>query len=192
MHPSLPLHTVADVIKYARDKKLNYASAGPGGPQHVAAELFSSMAGIQMVHVPYKGEANAITDLLGNQVPLMFSNLPTLLPYIRSGKLRAIAVSSLERASSAPTIPTVSESGLRGFEALTWFGLYAPAGTPPEILHRLEQAVKLASTDTTLREKMTLQGLKVEGSDTPAFKQYMQSEGVKWGKIVSQAGIKPE
>ena len=191
VHPSLPLHTVADVIRYARDKKgtLSYASAGPGGPQHVAAELFSSMAGIQMVHVPYKGEANAITDLLGNQVPLMFSNLPTLLPYIRSGKLRAIAVSSLERASSAPTIPTVSESGLRGFEALTWFGLYAPAGTPPEILHRLEQAVKLASTDTTLREKMTLQGLKVEGSDTPAFKQYMQSEGVKWGKIVSQAGI---
>ena len=194
VHPSLPLHTVADVIKYARENKgtLNYASAGPGGPQHVAAELFAATAGVKMVHVPYRGEANAISDLLGNQVPLMFSNLPTLLPYIRSGKLRAIAVSSLERAPTAPNIPTVSESGLKGFEALTWFGLYAPAGTPPATVRKLEQAVKVVSTDASLREKMAQQGLKVEGSDSASFKQYMQSESTKWGDLVRRSGIKPE
>jgi tripartite-type tricarboxylate transporter receptor subunit TctC len=194
VHPSLPLHTVQDVIKYAREKNgaLNYASSGPGGPQHVAAELFATMAGVQMVHVPYKGEANAIADVLGNQVPLMFSNLPTLLPHIRSGKLRAIAVSSLERAPSAPNIPTVSESGLKGFEALTWFGLYAPAGTPTDVVHKLEHGVKLAMSNPDTRAKMAAQGMKVEASDSATFKQYMASESVKWGDLVRRSGIKPE
>ncbi|QET04893.1 tripartite tricarboxylate transporter substrate binding protein [Cupriavidus pauculus] len=194
VHPSLPLHTVQDVIKYAREKNgaLNYASSGPGGPQHVAAELFSTMAGVQMVHVPYKGEANAIADVLGNQVPLMFSNLPTLLPYIRSGKLRAIAVSSLERAPSAPSIPTVSESGLKGFEALTWFGLYAPAGTPADIVQKLEHGVQVVASDPDTRAKMAAQGMKVEASDSATFRQYMASESVKWGDLVRKSGIKPE
>ncbi|MBY4947402.1 tripartite tricarboxylate transporter substrate binding protein [Cupriavidus respiraculi] len=194
VHPSLPLHTVQDVIKYAREKNgtLNYASSGPGGPQHVAAELFATMAGVQMVHVPYKGEANAIADVLGNQVPLMFSNLPTLLPHIRSGKLRAIAVSSLERAPSAPSIPTVSEAGLKGFEALTWFGLYAPAGTPTDVVQKLEHGVKLAMANPDTRAKMAAQGMKVEASDSATFRQYMASESVKWGDLVRKSGIKPE
>jgi len=194
VHPSLPLHTVQDVIDYARKEKgaLNYASSGLGGPQHVSAELFSTMAGVQMVHVPYKGEANAITDLLGNQVPLMFSNLPTLLPHIRSGKLRAIAVSSLERAPSAPEIPTVAESGLPGFEALTWFGLYAPAGTPPEAIATLERGVAKGLSNEALRAKMTEQGMKIEGSNSASFKTYMQSESVKWGDLIKKSGIKPE
>lgn len=194
VHPSLPLHTVQDVIDYARKEKggLNYASSGLGGPQHVSAELFSTMAGIEMMHVPYKGEANAITDLLGNQVPIMFSNLPTLLPHIRSGKLRAIAVSSLERAPSAPEIPTVAESGLPGFEALTWFGLYAPAGTPPEAVATLEQGVKKGLSNEALRAKMTEQGMKIEGTDSATFKTYMQAESVKWGDLIKKSGIKPE
>ncbi|WP_144636567.1 Bug family tripartite tricarboxylate transporter substrate binding protein [Bordetella genomosp. 13] len=194
VHPSLPLHTVQDVIKYARDKKgeLSYASSGLGGPQHVSMELFNAMAGTQMVHIPYKGEANAITDVLGNQVPLMFSNLPTLLPHIRSGKLRAIAVSSLQRAASAPEIPTVSESGLQGFEALTWFGLYAPAGTPQAAVSRLETGVKQALNDPELRARMAEQGATLEGRDSAAFRQYMQSESVKWGDLIKKSGIKPE
>ncbi|ARP96333.1 Bug family tripartite tricarboxylate transporter substrate binding protein [Bordetella genomosp. 13] len=194
VHPSLPLHTVQDVIEYAKSKKgeLTYASSGLGGPQHVSMELFNAMAGVKMVHIPYKGEANAITDLLGNQVPLMFSNLPTLLPHIRSGKLRAIAVSSLQRAPSAPEIPTVAESGLKGFEALTWFGLYAPAGTPQNVVSRLEQGVKQALTDAELRARMAEQGATLEGRDSAAFRQYMQAESVKWGDLIKKSGIKPE
>ncbi|MEI2416344.1 tripartite tricarboxylate transporter substrate binding protein [Orrella sp. JC864] len=194
VHPSLPLKTVQDVIDYAKAQggNLPYASSGLGGPQHVSAELFAAMAGIKMVHVPYKGEANAITDVLGNQVPLMFSNLPTLLPHIQSGKLRAIAVSSLKRADSAPDIPTVAESGLEGFEALTWFGLYAPAGTPQAALAKLEQGVAKSLEDPQLREKLTKQGLTLEGSTRDEFRQYMQAESVKWGDLIKKAGIKPE
>ncbi len=194
VHPSLPLHTVQDVIQYAKDRKgeLSYASSGLGGPQHVSMELFNAMAGTRMVHIPYKGEANAITDVLGNQVPLMFSNLPTLLPHIRSGKLRAIAVSSLRRSPSAPEIPTVSESGLQGFEALTWFGLYAPAGTPQAAVSRLEAGVQQALADPGLRAKMAEQGATLEGRDSAAFRQYMQAESVKWGGLIKKSGIKPE
>ena len=194
VHPSLPLKTVQDVIDYAKKQggNLPYASSGLGGPQHVSAELFSTMAGIEMVHVPYKGEANAIADVLGNQVPLMFSNLPTLLPHIRSGKLRAIAVSSLERAESAPEIPTVAESGLDGFEALTWFGLYAPAGTPPAAIAKLEQGVKAGLQDPQLRDKLVKQGMKLEGSTSDEFRDYMEAESVKWGGLIRKAGIKPE
>ncbi len=194
VHPSLPLHTVDDVIKYAKEKKgdLSYASSGLGGPQHVAAELFSAMADVRMVHIPYKGEANAITDLLGNQVPIMFSNLPTLLPHIRSGKLRAIAVSSLTRAESAPDIPTVAESGLQGFEALTWFGLYTKAGTPDAVVGTLEKGVQTALADPALRAKMKEQGMTVEARGSQAFAQYMQSESTKWGNLIKSAGIKAE
>lgn len=194
VNPALPLHNVQDVIKYLKDKKgqVTYASSGLGGPQHVSAELFAAMAGVQMVHVPYKGESQAITDVLGNQIPLMFSNLPTLLPHIRSGKLRAIAVSSLQRSPTAPEIPTVAESGLPGFEALTWFGLYAPAGTPPAVVQKLEQGVKTALADPGMREKMELQGMNIEGRDSAAFKTYMQAESVKWGDLIRKSGIKPE
>lgn len=194
VHPSLPLKTVQDVIDYAKKQggNLPYASSGLGGPQHVSAELFATMAGIRMVHVPYKGEANAIADVLGNQVPLMFSNLPTLLPHIRSGKLRAIAVSSLERAPSAPEIPTVSESGLKNFEALTWFGLYAPAGTPEPILDKLQKGVQTSLQDPKLREKLGQQGLSLEGRPRDAFRRYMQAESTKWGDLIKRAGIKPE
>ncbi len=194
VHPSLPLKTVQDVIDYAKKQggNLPYASSGLGGPQHVSAELFATMAGIEMVHIPYKGEANAISDLLGNQVPLMFSNLPTLLPHIQSGKLRAIAVSSLERAPSAPEIPTVAESGLPGFEALTWFGLYAPAGTSQDIVAKLEQGVQTGLKDPQLREKLSKQGLTLEGRGSNDFRAYMQAESVKWGDLIKKSGIKPE
>jgi tripartite-type tricarboxylate transporter receptor subunit TctC len=171
---------------------MSYASSGQGGPQHVATELFASMAKVNMVHVPYKGEANAISDLLGDQVPVMFGNLPSLLPHIRSGKLRALAVSSLQRSSVAAEIPTVAESGLPGFEALTWFGLFAPAGTPQPIVDQLNAEVKKSLASPEVHGKLNQQGLTVVGSSSAELKAYMKQEVPKWGKLLRNANIKPE
>jgi tripartite-type tricarboxylate transporter receptor subunit TctC len=188
VHPSLPVKNVKELIALARSKNggLMYASSGQGGPQHVASELLASMAGVEMVHVPYKGEANALNDLLGNQVPIMFGNLPTLLPHIRSGKVKVLAVSSLQRAEAAPDIPTIAESGLPGFEALTWFGLYAPAGTPRPVVDRLVTAV------TQSLAKLRAQGLTIVGNNPDQFRAYMKTEMVKWGKLIETAHIKAE
>jgi tripartite-type tricarboxylate transporter receptor subunit TctC len=194
VHPSVPAKNVKELIELARSKKgeLMYASSGLGGPQHVASELLASMAGVQMVHVPYKGEANALSDVLGNQVPVMFGNLPTLLPHIRSGKVKVLAVSSLQRAEAAPDIPTIAESGLPGFEALTWFGLYAPAGTPRPVIDRLVTGVSQSLADPTAKSKLRAQGLTVVGNTPDQFRAYMKTEVVKWGKLIETAQIKAE
>jgi tripartite-type tricarboxylate transporter receptor subunit TctC len=190
----VPVKNVQELIAYAKSQKggLPYASSGQGGPQHVATELFASMAGLNMVHVPYKGEANAISDLLGNQVPVMFGNLPSLLPHIKSGKLRAIAVSSLQRSSAAPEIPTVAESGLPGFETLTWFGLFAPAGMPQPVVDRLNAEVKKSLASPDVHAKLVQQGLTVVGGSSAELKAYMKQEVPKWGKLLKNANIKPE
>jgi len=192
--PSVPVKNVQELIAYARKQKggLTYASSGQGGPQHVAAELFASMAKLEMVHVPYKGEANAISDLLGNQVPVMFGNLPSLLPHIKSGKLRAIAVSSLQRSSAAPSIPTVAESGLPGFETLTWFGLFAPANMPQPIVDRLNAEVKKSLASPEVRTKLDQQGLTTVGGTSAELKTYMKQEVPKWASLLKNAQIKPE
>jgi tripartite-type tricarboxylate transporter receptor subunit TctC len=194
VNSSLPVKNVKELIELARSKNggLMYASSGQGGPQHVASELLASMAGVKMVHVPYKGEANALNDLLGNQVPVMFGNLPTMLPYIHSGKVKVIAVSSLQRAEAAPDIPTIAESGLPGFEALTWFGLYAPAGTPRPVVDRLYTNVKQTLADPAVRKKLQAEGLTVVGSTPEQFRAYMKTEAVKWGKLIETAHIKAE
>jgi tripartite-type tricarboxylate transporter receptor subunit TctC len=194
VHPSLPVKNVKELIALARSKNggLMYASSGQGGPQHVASELLASMAGVEMVHVPYKGEANALNDLLGNQVPIMFGNLPTLLPHIRSGKVKVLAVSSLQRAEAAPDIPTIAESGLPGFEALTWFGLYAPAGTPRPVVDRLVTAVTQSLADPVIKSKLRAQGLTIVGNNPDQFRAYMKTEMVKWGKLIETAHIKAE
>jgi tripartite-type tricarboxylate transporter receptor subunit TctC len=191
---SVPVKNVQELIAYAKSQKggLPYASSGQGGPQHVATELFASMAKVDMVHVPYKGEANAISDLLGNQVPVMFGNLPSLLPHIKSGKLRAIAVSSLQRSSAAPDIPTVAESGLPGFETLTWFGLFAPANMPQPIVDRLNAEVKKSLASPEVHAKLVQQGLTVVGGSSAELKAYMKQEVPKWAKLLKNANIKPE
>ena len=194
VNPSLPVKSVKELIAYAKTQQggLPYASSGSGGPQHVAAELFASMAKVSMQHVPYKGEANAISDLLGNQVPVMFSNLQPLLPHIKAGRLRALAVSSLKRSSVAPDIPTVAESGLPGFEALTWFGLFAPAGTPQPIVDRLNAEARKTLASPEVSAKLTQQGLTVVGNSSAEMKAYMQQEIPKWGKLLRDANIKAE
>lgn len=193
--PTVPVKNVQELIAYAKRQPgdgMPYASSGQGGPQHVATELFAQMAKVKMVHVPYKGEANAIGDLLGNQVPVMFGNLPSLLPHIRSGKLRALAVSSLQRSSVAPEIPTVAESGLPGFEALTWFGLFAPAGMPQPLADRLNAEVKKSLAAPDVRAKLDQQGLTTVGGSAAELKAYMKQEVPKWGKLLRNANIKAE
>lgn len=194
VNPALPVKNVQELIAYAKTKKdgVSYGSSGQGGPQHVAAELFASMAKVNMVHVPYKGEANAISDLLGNQIPVMFGNLPSLLPHIKSGKLRAIAVSSLTRSSAAPDIPTVAESGLPGFEALTWFGMFVPTGTPQPIVDRLNAEVKKSLAAPDVHAKLAQQGLTPGGGTSAELKAYMQREVPKWAGLLRNANIKAE
>jgi tripartite-type tricarboxylate transporter receptor subunit TctC len=194
VHPSLPVHNVKDLIALAKAQKgqLAYASSGQGGPQHVAMELLKQMAGVDLVHIPYKGESLAINDAMGGQVKVLFGNLPTMLPIVRSGKLRAIAVSSLQRAEAAPEIPTVAESGLPGFEALTWFGIFAPKGTPAPIITRVYQEARASLNDPATAERLKAQGLTLVGSDPAHFRQYMQTESVKWAKLVASAKIRPE
>lgn len=193
-HPSVPVKTVQDVVELAKkeDGNLVYASSGAGGPQHLAAELFASLAGVKMVHVPYKGEANAIADLLGNHVPLMFSNLPTLLPYIQSGQLRGIAVSGQARAASAPDLPTVAEAGLPGFDAETWFALFAPANTPDAVTDQLGAAVADALQDPALQASLATQGLTINALRGDALVAYMQEQETQLGKVVETAGIKAD
>ncbi len=190
----IPVKNVQELIAYAKRQKggLTYASSGQGGPQHVAAELFASMAKVDMTHVPYKGEANAISDLLGNQVPVMFGNLPSMLPHIKSGKLRALAVSSLQRSSVAPDIPTVAESGLPGFETLTWFGLFAPANMPQPVVERLNAEVKKSLASPEVHAKLVQQGLTVVGGTSAELKGYMKQEVPKWATLLKNANIKPE
>jgi len=194
VNPGVPARNVQELLAYARAQKdgLSYGSSGLGGPQHVAAELFASMGKVNMVHVPYKGEANAIADLLGNQIPVMFGNLPSLLPHIRSGKLRAIAVSSLQRSSAAPDIPTVAESGLPGFEALTWFGMFVPTGTPQPIVDRLNAEVKKSLASADVRAKLEQQGLTAGGGTSAELKAYMRLEVPKWAGLLRNANIKAE
>ena len=193
-NPSVPVKNIKEFIELARSKNggLMYASSGQGGPQHVASELLAQMAGVKLGHVPYKGEALALNDVLGNQVPVMFGNLPTMLPHIRSGKVRAIAVSSLQRSEAAPDIPTIAESGLAGFEALTWFGVFAPAATPGPVVTRLEETIKQTLADPATRSKLQAQGLTVMGNSPDQFRAYMKTETVKWAKLVESAQIKPE
>jgi tripartite-type tricarboxylate transporter receptor subunit TctC len=194
VHPSLPVKTVKDLIALAKSEKgqLAYASSGQGGPQHVATELLKQMAGVDMVHVPYKGESMAINDAMGGQVKVLFGNLPTMLPAVRSGKLRAIAVSSLQRAEAAPDIPTIAESGLPGFEALTWFGIFAPKGTPAPVVTRLYNEARASLKDAATAERLKGQGLTLVGSDPEQFRKYMKVESEKWAKLVQTARIKPE
>lgn len=193
VHPSLPVHSVKDLIALAKAQKgqLAYASSGQGGPQHVAMELLKQMAGVDMVHIPYKGESLAINDAMGGQVKVLFGNLPTMLPVVRSGKLRAIAVSSLKRAEAAPELPTIAESGLPGFEALTWFGFFAPKGTPAPVITRVYETARASLNDPATAARLKAQGLTLDGTDPAQFRAYMKTESVKWARLVQSAKIKP-
>ena len=192
VHPSLPVHSVAELIAYAKANpgKLNFASSGSGTSIHLAGELFKVMAGVQMTHVPYKGSAPAISDLLGGQVQLMFDNLPSALPQIKAGKLRALAVTSAQRASALPDVPTIAESGLPGYEASSWFGLLAPAGTPQDVVAKINGEVARWLASPEAKEKLLSQGANAAGGTPEDFVRHIAAESAKWQQVVRASGAK--
>ncbi len=192
VHPSIPVRSVKELIALAKARpgQLNYGSAGQGSTSHMAMELFKSMARVDLVHVPYKGSGPALIDLLGGHLSLMFDVVLTTLPHMKAGRLRVLGVSSLQRAEVAPEVPTVAENGLPGFEALVWFGLFAPAGTPPEIVNRLSSEVGTIVGQPKLRETFATQGLTPVGSNSQEFAAKVAREHGIWGKVVREAGIK--
>lgn len=191
--PALGARTVKDVIAIAKAKPgLTYASAGNGTPPHLAGELFRTLAGIGLVHVPYKGNAQAMTDLVGGQVALSFPTIPSALPLARAGKLVAIAVTSSRRSAVLPDVPTVAESGLPGYEAVSWYGVVAPARTPEPVRTRLQQELRTVVYAAETRERLIDQGLDPV-ADTPAdFARYIAGEIAKWSKVVAASGARVE
>jgi len=194
VNPSLPVKSVKDLIALARAKpgQINYASAGSGTPPHLAGELFKVMAKIDMVHVPYKGNAPAFTDVIGGQVSLIFPTMPSAMPFIKSGKLRPIAVTSAKRSPAAPDIPTIAESGLPGYEATSWYGILAPARTPPQIVARLHEVLVSVIGAPDMQDKLAAQGLDPVGNTPQQFAAVIKSEIAKWAKVVKASGAKPE
>jgi tripartite-type tricarboxylate transporter receptor subunit TctC len=192
VNPGVPVNSVAELIAYAKANpgKLNFASSGSGTSIHLSGELFKTMTGVQMTHVPYKGSAPALTDLIGGQVQLMFDNLPSSLALIKGGKLKALAVTSLQRSAALPDVPTVAESGLPGFEASSWFGLLAPAGTPKDIIAKLNGEVAKWLATPEAREKMAAQGAIPAGKSPEDFVRHIAAETAKWQKVVKESGAK--
>ena len=191
VHPSTPIKTVGDLIKLAkaRPNDINYGSGGAGTTLHMAGELFKLMTGTRMTVIAYKGEAPAIIDLIGGQISLVFSNVPAVLQQVRAGSLRGVAVTSVERISAIPEFPTVAESGVPGFEAITWFGFYAPAGTPRDLVSRLNAASREALQPVAVKEKLLALGMYAVGSSSEDFQKYTEAEYVKWGKVLKETGI---
>jgi tripartite-type tricarboxylate transporter receptor subunit TctC len=189
----LPVKTVAELIAYmkANPNKLSFGSPGIGSSVHVSGELFKSMTGTQMTHVPYKGRQFAIPDLVGGQIQLMFDNMPSALPMAREGKIRAVAQTTLKRSPAAPDVPTVAET-LPGFEATTWFAMFAPAGTPPEIVARLNAEMKRVFELPDVQDKLKMLGLETWLSTPDELAKYQAAEIVKWAKVVKDSGAKAE
>jgi tripartite-type tricarboxylate transporter receptor subunit TctC len=192
VNPALPVKTVADLIKLAKEKPgtINFASSGSGTSIHLSGELFKTMTGVEMTHVPYKGSSPALTDLMGGQVQIMFDNLPSSLALIKSGKLRAIAVTSLTRAPALPDVPTLSESGLPGFQASSWFGVLAPAGTPAPVVAKINDEVNKWLQSSDSREKLLAQGAEAAGGSPEQFAAFIRVETDKWAKVVKASGAK--
>ena len=194
VHPSVPAKSVKELIALAKAKpgQLNYASAGNGTPPHLAAELFKSMAGVDLVHVPYKGNVPAFVDLISGAVSLSFPTITSGLPQVRAGKLRALGVTSKERSSVVPDVPTIAEAGLPGYESSTWYGMLAPAGTPRVVVNKLHHEMVEVLELSDIREKLAAQGLEPVGNAPAEFASIISAELVKWHKVVSAAGVKAE
>ncbi|WP_326543990.1 Bug family tripartite tricarboxylate transporter substrate binding protein [Pseudorhodoferax sp.] len=193
VHPSVPAKTVAELLALSKKGPVTYASSGLGGPQHIAGELFKYLGKVDWTHVPYKGEAPAVADVIGGQVQVAFINLPVAQPHIVSGKLRALAVSSARRHAGVPDLPTVAEAGsLPDFDVQTWYGLFAPSGTPADVVARLQAESSKALQSPDLSAKLLEQGYTLLGTGTAAFTQFVRTEVPRWGKIIRDANIRAE
>jgi tripartite-type tricarboxylate transporter receptor subunit TctC len=193
VNPSFAAHSVKDVIAMAKADpgEINFGTGGLGTTPHMTAELFQYTAGIKMVHVAYRGEAPAINDLLAGQIPLMFANLSAVMGNLKAGTVRALAVTGAHRSPSAPDVPTVAESALPGFEAETWWGIVAPAGTPPAVLAKLNAAARTALADDDTKKRFADLGMTNGGSSPEELDAYIKSEIAKWSKVIKDANIQP-
>jgi tripartite-type tricarboxylate transporter receptor subunit TctC len=188
----LPVKSVADLIKLAKEKPngLNYGSTGSGTSTHLEMELFKSMSGTQMMHVPYKGSSPALTDLIGGQLQVMFDPVSSSMPHVKSGKLRVLAVTSAKRSTILPELPTVAESGLPGYEAMPWLGILAPAGTSPDIVQQLNAGVTKVLADPVVNDKLAALGFETLGGTPQQFGDFIKTELVRWAKVVKESGAK--
>lgn len=191
VHPSLPVASVRELIALAKARpgELNFPSAGVGNVSHLAGELFNVMAGVRLVHVPYKGSAPATADLLAGRVSVVFNSAFAMLPFVKSGRLRALAVSGRARSALLPAVPTVNEAGVPGYDASTWYGLLAPAATPRAVIDRLQAETVKALTADDVRRRLIEDGLEPVGSTPAEFGAYIRTEIAKWARVISVAGI---
>ena len=194
VNPQLPVKSVGELIALAKAKPdgLSYASTGNGSSNHISMELFKGLAGVKLVHIPYKGSAPAVTDLLGGQVQVMFDNAPNVIPQVKAGRLRALGQSGLARSSIAADLPTVAEAGVPGYEVMVWFGLVAPAGTPREVIAKLNAEVLKILAMPDVRERFLAQGVEPLGSTPEQFAEHIRAQMAKWGKVVKDAGVQAE
>jgi tripartite-type tricarboxylate transporter receptor subunit TctC len=192
VNPSVPANNVREFIAYAKANpgKLNFGSGSTGSAGHLAGELFKTMAGVEMTHVPYKGAAPAMNDLIGGQIQLMFDNLASSLAQVRAGRIRALAVTTAKRSALAPDLPTIAESGLPGFDISTWFGIFVPANTPPEIVDRLHSEFTRALAMPDIRDKMLALGAEPVGSRPGEFSAYIRTEADKYARVIKASGAK--
>jgi tripartite-type tricarboxylate transporter receptor subunit TctC len=194
VHPSVPVKTTQDLVNLAKakPKQLYFASPGSGNSGHLAGELLNSMANVQTVHVPYKGQGPALSDLISGQVQMLYSSIPSVLPQVKSGQLNALAVGSAKRVPSLPDIPTISESGVPGYEAYSWVGMVAPAKTPKDIVNRLNREIVDILKQKDVSEKLNQQGALPVGDSPEQFAAYIKAEIDKWGAVVRAANIKAD
>ncbi len=191
---ALEVRSVKDIIDMARAQpaKLSYASAGIGTTSHLAGELFKSMAKVDVTHVPYKGNVPAITDLIGGQTSMLFATMPTVMPHVRSGKLRAIAVIGNQRSPALPDVPTVAEAALPGFDASNWIGLFGPAGLPAEITNKLNAEVLRVLRSPEIQTRLANEGARFTATNPAEFASFIHRESSKWVKVIKDAGVNPE
>ena len=194
VHPAVPAQSVAELIALAKKDpgKLNYASSGSGAAAHLAGELFKTMAGVDLVHVPYKGAQPALTDVIAGQVQVMFATSASVIPHVRAGKLRALAVTSAQRSPSVPELPTVSEAGVPGFEAITWHGVVVPAATPAALVERMNRDIVAVLGLPDLRGRLAGLGAEVITGTPREFADYIAAEIPKWAKVVRDSGARIE
>lgn len=194
VHPSVPARNVKELLALAKARpgQLKYASAGIGTPPHLAGELLKTMTGVNILHVPYKGVGQSITDLVAGHIEMMFTSLPTAMPHVGGGKLKAVAVSTLARLPLLPATPTIHESGVKGFEMQTWFGLLAPAGVPADIINRLHAATAMIVGTPEFRERLSSQGIDPKSCTPAEFAAHIKSELAKFAALVRDAKIQPE
>jgi tripartite-type tricarboxylate transporter receptor subunit TctC len=194
VNPSFPVTSIKELIALAKARpgQINFATGGIGSSPHMSMELFKSTTRIDMVPIHYKGDGAAIIDVIGGQVPMLTSSMSALMPYVKSGKMRGVAVTGLKRSTVAPEFPTIAESGLPGFEVITWFGILAPAATPKDVVNRLNTEIVASVSLPNVREQLTKMGFEIVANTPEQYAVFLREENVKWGKVVKDLGLRAE